>query len=140
MKHCLLSTFSFVGEQDDDRIHKLFVPLTDRVSEELSMSNVVVRRGCRQLFFVLCSLIITTVAFKNALAGDAFYFSLQASGQLPISPASFQVQSPTFIMVPAGASLRVYLLRGNVVVTTSTLTFESSFNNGSLLPAVPVAA
>jgi hypothetical protein len=86
-------------------------------------------------------LVITiVVCTANALAGDAFYFSLQASGQLPIAPASFQVQSPTFIMVPAGASLTVYLLRGETVVTTSTLTFENSFNNGSLLPAVPVAA
>ena len=92
----------------------------------------------------LCALAVFCLAgsfvrVTNAGVGDALYFSFQPSSALPPAPSSLLVQSPSYVNVPAGALLAVRLMRGNQVISTSTLRFSQGYTNTSLLPPVPVA-
>jgi hypothetical protein len=82
----------------------------------------------------------SSILAKNASAADAIYFSLQTPVPLPASPSSMLVQSPSFINVPAGAVLSVHLMRGDTLLSTSTLQFANAFSNSALVPPVPVAS
>ncbi|MFN8001241.1 MAG: hypothetical protein U0X75_09530 [Acidobacteriota bacterium] len=72
--------------------------------------------------------------------GDALYFSLQPISALPPAPSSLLVQSPSYVDVPAGTVLSVHLLRGDTLISTSTLSFQQSYINPTLVPPVPVAS
>lgn len=74
--------------------------------------------------------------------GEALYFSfsLAPNTTLPSAPSSLLIQSPSYIDVPAGAILTVHLMRGESVISTSTLTFQQPYSNPRLVPAMPVAS
>ncbi|MEP7342173.1 MAG: hypothetical protein ABI977_30870 [Acidobacteriota bacterium] len=95
-------------------------------------------RGALCALAILCLLNLSTYAM-SASTGDALYFSFQPSSALPSAPSSLLVQSSNYVNVPAGAVLSVRLMRGNQVVSTSTLSFSQAYTNTSLLPPVPVA-
>lgn len=71
---------------------------------------------------------------------DAYYFSLKSTTPLPSAPYSLLIQSPIFFDVPAGTVLSVHLMRGDTLVSTSTLTFQQAYLNQLQLPAVPIAS
>ncbi|HZS08051.1 MAG TPA: hypothetical protein VFD58_24665 [Blastocatellia bacterium] len=73
-------------------------------------------------------------------AGDANYYSLEQLSPLPPSLSSLLVQSPILIDVPAGAMLSVTLMKGETVITTSSLKFTAKYSNSRLIPPVPVAS
>jgi hypothetical protein len=95
-------------------------------------------RGALRAIAVLC-LFYPSMRAMGAAAGDAIYFSFQPSSALPTAPSSLLVQSPNYVNVPAGAMLSVRLMRGNQVISTSTLSFTQAYINTTLLPPVPVA-
>lgn len=96
----------------------------------------------RQLMFFVLVLAGTTVNTSAASFGEALYFSfaLAPNASLPSSPSSLLIQSPSYIDVPAGAVLSVHLMRGEIVVASSTLTFQEAYSNPRLVPAMPVAS
>ena len=107
------------------------------------------RNYSRILFSPLCSLIVmisilalsrTPAAAAAGGFGDALYFSLMPSATLPVAPSSLIINSPTYIDVPAGAKLSVYLMRGDVVVSTSTLTFQNAYYNPQVFVPGQVAS
>lgn len=97
------------------------------------------QRNCRRNFissfsFVIVVLSMLALSRTPLLAatssfGDALYFSLTPSANLPVTPSSLIINSPTYIDVPAGAKLSVYLMRGDNVISTSTLTFQNAYFN-----------
>lgn len=95
---------------------------------------------CRSVGRFLAAVVVLLKAGTMTCAGDALYFSLQANTPLPSSPSSLLIQSPSYISVPAGALLSVYLLRGDSLVSTSTLSFQQAFESERLIPPVPVAS
>ncbi|MCI0665803.1 MAG: hypothetical protein L0220_32500, partial [Acidobacteria bacterium] len=84
-----------------------------------------------KLFLMVIILPVAVVEPRAAvgISGDALYFSLQPTSPLPFSPSSLLIQSPSFIRVPQGALLSVYLLRGNTLVSTSTLEFQAALDS-----------
>lgn len=72
--------------------------------------------------------------------GHALTFAFQGAPNLPATPSSILIQSPSYIDVPAGAVLRVHLMRGDVVVTSSKLTFAQAFQSTALIPPAPLAS
>ncbi|MBI1763179.1 MAG: hypothetical protein HYR56_17265 [Acidobacteria bacterium] len=86
-------------------------------------------RNVLPILFVLLS------AGVSARAGDALYFTFQDATDLPANPSSILIQSPSFLDVPAGAVLKVHLMRGDVRLSTSTLTFAQAVSSAALLPA-----
>lgn len=109
----------------------------------------VTQRGkiCRTINFLTWFLIIScTARFQVSAATatpineDPLYFSLAPSGPLPATPSSLLIQSPIYIDVPANAVLSVHLMRGDTLISTSTLTFQQAYFNQLQLPAVPVAS
>ncbi len=90
------------------------------------------------LFFLLAS--VLTVKGEAAFFDDALYFSLTPANTLPQSPSSLLVQSPSYINVPAGASLTVYLMKGDKLISISKLSFGQALFNERLLPPVPIAS
>lgn len=87
-----------------------------------------------------CLLVFMLLPGMSVSAADANYFSLETSTALPSSLSSLIIQSPTLINVPAGAALKVTLMKGLTAVATSTLTFTQAYNNDRLVPAVSIAA
>ncbi len=79
-------------------------------------------------------------AAATPTVGDALYFSLMPAAALPAAPSSLIINSPTYIDVPAGAKLSVYLMRGDAVVSTSTLTFQNAYFNPQLFVPGQVAS
>jgi hypothetical protein len=76
----------------------------------------------------------------SARAENAYYFALQPVFPPPAAPANLQVQSPTSLAVPAGAVLRVHLLRDDRVIATSRLEFGAPYSTAALFPTRPVAS
>ncbi|MFN0086605.1 MAG: hypothetical protein ACKVX9_14545 [Blastocatellia bacterium] len=74
-----------------------------------------------------------------AFTSDPLYFSFKAEGPLAADPSSLLIQSPTYISVPAGAVLSVFLMRGDALVSTSRLSFPTAYENTQQLPPVPIA-
>jgi hypothetical protein len=66
--------------------------------------------------------------------------SLQPAFTPPAAPATLLVQSPSALNVPAGAVLRVHLLRDDKIISTSRLEFSAAFSSQSLIPPPPVAS
>ncbi len=100
------------------------------------------RRTLIKAFLILIVLIAgaSTIDAAGLSSGDALYFSLQPTSPLPPLPSSLLIQSPSYIDVPAGATLEVYLLRGNTLASRSRLAFPQAFFSDRLVPAVPVAS
>lgn len=94
----------------------------------------------RRLVRVLLVALLLASGAAVGWAGDALYFTLQPGATLPSSPSSLLLQSPSYIDVPAGAELRVHLLRGDQLLSTSRLVFSSAFSSLSLIPSVPLAS
>lgn len=91
------------------------------------------------MFFVLAMFGMTGNA-SAASFGEALYFSLQPVSPLPSIPSSLLIGSAAYIDVPAGTKLSVYLMRGDTLVSTSTLTFQSAYTNPRLIPSRPIAS
>ena len=83
---------------------------------------------------LLFALFIVLLNNSVARADNALYFTFQEATDLPANPSSILIQSPSFLDVPAGAVLKVHLMRGDVRLSTSTLTFMQAVSNGALLP------
>src|SRR5262245_7283466 len=124
-----------------------------RSRDELRYNEVSMIKACRCRIFhsfyiltmtkltVLFAIILSVGILRtSAAAGDALYFSFQPTSALPFAPSSVLIQSPSFISVPAGAVLSVYLMRGDTVVSISKLSFQQGYENTALIPAVPVAS
>lgn len=92
------------------------------------------------IIILLMPLQASVPAGGPAALDDALYFSLTPANTLPKSPSSLLVQSPSYINVPAGSSLTVLLIKGNKLVSTSTLVFQQALFNERLLPPVPIAS
>ncbi len=108
------------------------------------MFDYPLRRVIKQLLLI-CTVLMAGMVPAGAtgfLNGDALYFSfaLPPGTTLPPVPSSLLIQSPSFIDVPAGAVLSVNLLRGEMLVATSKLTFAQAFFSDRLVPPVPVAS
>ncbi len=86
----------------------------------------------RALLLLLPVMLNTNVATR---ADNALYFTFQEATDLPANPSSILIQSPSFLEVPAGAVLKVHLMRGDVRLSTSTLTFTQAASYAALLPA-----
>jgi hypothetical protein len=85
--------------------------------------------------------LLLPLSSQAALAFDyALYFGFQPGATLPASPSSILIQSPSFIDVPAGAVLSVNLMKGDLFITKSTLTFSQAFRSEALIPPVPIAS
>jgi len=103
---------------------------------------------CRTLNLILWLFIIsgfvqtqiTAETIAPVMTEEALYFSLAPTAALPTSPSSLLIQSPIYIDVPANTVLSVHLMRGETLVSTSTLTFQQAYFNQLQLPAVPVAS
>ena len=80
------------------------------------------------MFFVLAMFGMTGNA-SAASFGEALYFSLQPVSPLPSIPSSLLIGSAAYIDVPAGTKLSVYLMRGDTLISTSTLTFQSAYTS-----------
>ena len=78
--------------------------------------------------FAICGWLISLPAF--GAAADPLYFAFQDVNDFPTTPANIRIFAPGFIDVPAGAVLRVHLLRGETLVATSLLRFPTAFNTG----------
>jgi hypothetical protein len=90
-----------------------------------------------------CSLLwltLTCALVAPAQAANAYYFSLQPISTPPAAPANLQVQSPTSLNVPAGAVLRVHLMRDDKIIATSRLEFGAAYSNPSVFPPPAVAS
>jgi hypothetical protein len=85
-------------------------------------------------------LLLAASRVATAGSGDALYFSLLPVSPLPTQPSSLLIQSPSVINVPQGALLSVHLLRGDILVATSTLEFQQAFESDRVVPPVPIAA
>ncbi len=78
---------------------------------------------------------------QTALAFDyALYFGFQPGAILPATPSSILIQSPSFINVPMGAVLSVNLMKGDLFMAKSTLTFTKACCDGVVVPSVPIAS
>lgn len=95
-------------------------------------SGEVLRTAIRMLLFALSIVLLNNSAVR---ADNALYFTFQEATDLPANPSSILIQSPSFLDVPAGAVLKVHLMRGDVRLSTSTLTFAQAVSNAALLPA-----
>jgi len=96
--------------------------------------------GYAMLMLSALFLFATPAQTAPASFGDALYFSLTPGVSLPTAPSSILINSPTYIDVPAGAKLSVYLMRGETVISTSTLAFQNAYSNPRLLPARQIAS
>lgn len=92
------------------------------------------------MLLLITSSNIAAASARTAAFGDAVYFSLLPAGTLPTRPSSLIVQSPVYFNVPAGAKLSVHLMRGDVLVATSTLTFNEAFATTLLVPSRSIAS
>ncbi len=112
------------------------------------MIKITQRGGISRIIkFVICLFVVSFVvqlqisaAVPTFVTEDALYFSLAPTAPLPTTPSSLLIQSPIYIDVPANAVLSVHLMRGDTLVSTSTLTFQQAYFNQLQLPAVPVAS
>lgn len=86
----------------------------------------------KALLFLLTVLLSASL---SARADNTLYFAFQDATDLPANPSSILIQSPSFLEVPAGAVLKVHLMRGDVRLSTSTLTFTQAASFAALLPA-----
>lgn len=85
--------------------------------------------------------LLLSAGSQTAWAFDyALYFAFQAGATLPATPSSILIQSPSFIDVPAGTVLTVNLMKGDLFVAKSTLTFSQAFHSEALIPPVPIAS
>lgn len=92
-------------------------------------------RKCSALGTLLLILMASLLCCLTVRADNALYFSFQEASDLPANPSSILIQSPSYLEVPAGALLKVHLMRGDVLVATSTLNFTQAVSNAALLPA-----
>lgn len=93
------------------------------------------RLSCSLLWLALiCALV------APAQAANVYYFSLQPAFTPPAAPATLLVQSPSALNVPAGAVLRVHLMRDDRVISTSRLEFAAAYSSAALFPSPPAAA
>lgn len=99
-------------------------------------SEITAQRAIRSVV----SLLFLWLCLIPASAGDAIYFNLEPLAPLPATLSSLLVQSPILVNVPAGAKLAVSLMKGESVVSTSSLIFTSAYNNDRLIPPVPIAS
>ena len=92
------------------------------------------RTLCRPV--VLFALLL---AAAPARAGVELYFSFsyQPGDTPPAQPSSLIVPSPTFIDVPAGATLFVHLMRGDTVISTSRMNFAQAVVTSPTAPLIP---
>lgn len=103
-------------------------------------------RGCSnqralQAWRVLGFVLLGLASGRTAWGYDyALHFVFEAGSVLPDPPTSILIQSPSFVDVPAGAVLTVHLMRGELAVAQSRLSFAQAFQSAFLLPPVPVAA
>src|SRR5262249_12985441 len=130
-----------------------FFTCPELFSQEVSMTQDISQRNCGRTFFPrlyfliamfsICAMVAcwqTPAAAATPTVGDALYFSLMPAAALPAAPSSLIINSPTYIDVPAGAKLSVYLMRGDAVVSTSTLTFQNAYFNPQLFVPGQVAS
>lgn len=111
-------------------------------------SNIQYKKLCHVVTLAIYLFVICCVGYPNAFAktvtsvsgGDALYFSLLPAAPLPSAPSSLLIQPPSYFDVPAGAVLSVHLMRGDAVVSTSTLTFQQAYFNQTQLPLAFVAS
>lgn len=82
---------------------------------------------CPLLFAGVCLLWLSGV--NTARANSLVYLGFEETATFPANPAIFSLNATSFD-VPAGAVLRVHLLRGDQLVSTSTLTFQSAYQAG----------
>lgn len=68
----------------------------------------------------------------------AAYFTFQDVANFPANPSSILLHS-SIVDVPAGAVLKVHLMRGEQLVSTSSLTFAQAFRSELIFPPVTVA-
>ncbi len=113
------------------------------------IQNILQRNCSRTVLSSFCFLVVmlsmlalsrTPVAAATGAFGDALYFSFMPSATLPATPSSLIINSPTYIDVPAGAKLSVYLMRGETVISTSTLTFQNAYFNPQVFVPGQVAS
>ncbi len=106
------------------------------------MINFTLRHTLKKAFLTFALLMagILPVDAVNPDSGYALYFSFHPTSLLPTLPSSLLIQSPSYIDVPAGATLSVHLLRGDTLVSTSRLTFPQPFFSDRLVPPVPIAS
>jgi hypothetical protein len=90
--------------------------------------------ACRLVVMCLC----LCVWFTAAQAGEIVYLNFDEAANFPASPSSMLLKA-TSLDVPAGASLKVHLLRGEQLVATSLLKFSSAFQYSNPGPGLPVA-
>lgn len=95
---------------------------------------------CTAIKTVLCLLLVLLSVNRQARADNALYFTFEEATNLPANPSSILIQSPSFLDVPAGAVLKVHLMRGDIRISTSTLTFTQATSNSALLPPLPFAS
>lgn len=93
---------------------------------------------------LMINVLLVMAAFSGEVSGMsdsvALYFSFNQGSIWPTVPSSLLIQSPSYIKVPAGAVLKVHLMRDGVLVATSKLTFQQPFQSDALIPPVPVAS
>jgi hypothetical protein len=100
-----------------------------------------IRSICQQALLPSVLLLLTLSSVSaNVCAADALYFSLMPATTLPAAPSSLIIPSPTYINVPAGAKLSLHLMRGDVLVSTSTLSFGAAYSTTQQFPPVPIAS
>jgi len=122
--------------------------MTQSISQRDRWQRDRTRNYFSPLFFLIVmfsALATSALSWTPAVAataglGDALYFSLTPSSSLPAAPSSLIINSPTYIDVPAGAKLSVYLMRGDSVISTSTLSFQSAYFNPQLFVPGQVAS
>jgi hypothetical protein len=98
------------------------------------------RRSRLSLSLSLLALISSCALVAPTQAANAYYFALQPVFPPPAAPSNLQVQSPTSLNVPAGAVLRVHLLRDDKIIATSRLEFGAAYSASALFPTPPIAA
>jgi hypothetical protein len=106
------------------------------------MTNFTLRHTLKKTFLTFALLAAGFLPLDAATpdSGNALYFSFHPISPLPATPSSLLIQSPSYVDVPAGATLSVHLLRGDTLVSTSRLNFPQPFFSDRLVPPVPIAS
>jgi hypothetical protein len=96
--------------------------------------------NCMNCAFRLAAMwLCLSVSCALAQAGDIVYLNFEDTATFPANPGSLLLKA-TSLDVPAGTSLKVHLLRGEQLVTTSRLHFTNAFQFSNPGDALQVAA
>lgn len=97
------------------------------------MLSPLARSFTSSFFFSLFLFVALLMPFAIR-AESSSYYTLQPADALGGSPSSLLMQS-SYLDVPAGAVLSVYLMKGHQIISTSKLEFTAAYKNTSVFPS-----